>query len=491
MAAERSLTRNTILLTLSGGIEFGLQFAIPMIFVRQLDPASFGQYRLMWLMAATALAIGPAFMPQSLYYFLPRASPAQQRVYIGNVLAWLGAAGCVVALAASGLNPWLPDKVLHLFSASHGLSSLFLLGWVIASITTALPTAEGRVRWQVGADLTVAALRTGLLAAAAIFTQDIAWVVAAMLGEALARIGICIAYLLSRPGGARLAPGFAALATQLRYALPFAIGNALFMLRGQADQWVAAAMLPTALFGMFSIGAVVLPFITLVRQPLNNVMLPRLNKAFADGDLAAIRRLLRTSSTALTLALVPLAGVLACVAPQLVQIVYTGSYAAAVPVMQIYLLGMMMQAMATGYLLPTLERGRFAAANNACCLALSIAASIAGASRWGLPGAACGSVLAFAVSELWSLKVVARTLQAPALALLPWRTLVPCGLGTALAMGAVKLAQGSLAGGAPLLLLSKSLVFLAVFAAVFFAAGGRAQLQLLLGARLGARSHLA
>jgi O-antigen/teichoic acid export membrane protein len=490
MAVEPSLTRNTLLLTLSGGIEFGLQFAIPMIFVRQLDPATFGQYRLMWLMAATALAIGPAFMPQSLYYFLPRSSPAEQRVYIGNVLAWLSAAGCVVALVASGLNPWLPDKVLHLFSASHGLSSLFLLGWVVASIMTALPTAEGRVRWQVGADLTVAVLRTLLLAAAAIFTHDIAWVVAAMLGEALLRIGMCVGYLLTRPGGAPALPRFAALATQLRYAFPFALGNALFLLRGQSDQWVAAALLPTALFGMFSIGAVVLPFITLVRQPVNNVMMPRLNKAYAEGDLAAIRRLLRTSSTALTLALVPLAGLLACVAPQLVEIVYTGHYAGAVPVMRIYLLGMMMQAMATGYLLPALEHGRFAAANNACCLAVSIAASIAGASRWGLSGAACGSVFAFAVSELWSLTVVARTLQAPARALLPWRTLIPSALGTALAMGAVMLVQGSLAGGALMLLLSKSLVFLVVFAPVFFAAGGRAQLQLLLGARLGSR-HLA
>jgi O-antigen/teichoic acid export membrane protein len=439
----------------------------------------------MWLMAATALAVGPAFMPQSLYYFLPRSPPDKQRVYIGNALAWLAAAGCVVALAASGLNPWLPDKVQHLFSASHGLSSLFLLGWVIASIMTALPTAEGRVRWQVGADLTVAVLRTGLLAAAAIFTHDIACVVAAMLGEALLRICMCVAYILSRPGGARIAPNFAALATQLAYAFPFAVSNGLFMLRGQSDQWVAATLLPTAAFGMFSIGAVVLPFITLVRQPINNVMMPRLNQAFADGDLATIRGLLHTSSTALTLALVPLAGVLVCVAPQLVQIVYTGHYAPAVPVMRIYLLGMMMQAMATGYLLPALEHGRFAAANNACCLAVSIAASIAGARLWGLPGAACGSVFAFAVSELWSLRVVARTLQAPAFTLLPWRTLVPCGLGTMLAVGAVMLAQEWLPRGALMLLLSKSLVFLAVFAPVFFAAGGRAQLQLLLGARPG------
>jgi O-antigen/teichoic acid export membrane protein len=483
MGAKHSLGHGAILLTLAGGVEFGLQLAIPMIFVRQLDPATFGQYRLLWLMAATALSIAPAFMPQSLYYFMPRSPAARQPVYIGNVLAYLAVAGAVVALLTSGINPLLPAKVRELFGATHGLSSLFLWGVVVVSIMTTLPTAEGRMRWQAGADLGLAVLRTVLLAGAAIFTHQIGWVAAAMLAEALARFAMFGLYLSTRPGGPRVAPEWAALVPQLRYALPFALGNALFMLRVQSDQWVAAAMLPTALFGMFTIGVVFLPFASLVRQPVNNALMPRLNKAFAEGDLAGIARLVRKSSAAVTLILVPASCALACLAPELVQIVYTSRYAAAVPVMQMYLIGLTLHAVAIGHALPALAHGRFAAVNNACCLALSIGCSIAGASRWGMAGAACGSVLALAVSELWSLLVVARTLQVAPSSLLPWGMLLPCWLGSALAAAALWLLHGAIGGSAALVLAAKGLVFVAVFAAVFFAAGGKAQLQLFFGGR--------
>jgi hypothetical protein len=182
-----SLARNTVLLPLSGSVEFALQLAIPMIFVRKRDPASFGEYRLLWLLASTALALAPAFMPQSLFYFLPRASTEQKRIYIGNVLAYLVVAGALVAVATSSLNPLLPADVAQLFADSHGLSSLFLGCWMVVSLIFMLPTSEGRISWQAGNDVSLSLLRTMLLASAAIFTSSLLWVIAALVFEALAR----------------------------------------------------------------------------------------------------------------------------------------------------------------------------------------------------------------------------------------------------------------------------------------------------------------
>ncbi|MFL6671711.1 MAG: lipopolysaccharide biosynthesis protein [Massilia sp.] len=480
--ADRSLARNTVLLTMSGGVEFALQFAIPMIFVRNLDAATFGEYRLLWLMAATALALAPAFMPQSLFYFLPRATRDQQRVYIGNVLAYLAVAGAVVAFLASRWNPFLPDNSRHLFVDSHGMSALFLGCWMLVSVMFSLPTAEGRIGWQAAVDIVLAVLRTLMLASAAIFTHALAWVMAALLVEAGARLVMLGAYLYTRPGGGW--PGWQSrpLLAQLRYALPFAAGNGLFLLRTQSDQWIVASMLTPALFGVFSISAVFLPLAALIRQPVSNAMMPRLNKAFADGQLAEIVRLFRKSSMATTLMLVPLAGGLICTAPEIVQIVYTGRYADAVPVMRIYLLGMLLQGCAAGYVLPALNQGRAAVANNASCLAISIACSSFGVHHWGLPGAASGSVIAFVISELWSLTVVARALHVRPVELLPWRMLGAAGLATGAALAAVALLQAELAGPALLRLALKGLAFLAVFGTVFFAVGGKSQLAMLGGA---------
>lgn len=490
MAAKHSLTSNTILLTLAGGVEFGLQFAIPMIFVRNLEPAAFGQYRLLWLMAATALALAPAFMPQSLFYFLPRASEQQKRVYIGNALAWLAAAGCVAAFVASAFNPFAPDVVRSLFAHSGGMSALFIGGWVLASVMTALPTADGRARWQAGSDVGLAVLRTLLLAGAAIVTHDIRWVVAAMLAEAVARISMLLVYLLTRRGGGKIAWQWAATKTQMAYALPFALGNALFLLRVQADQWVVASMLSTTMLATFAIGAVFLPVASLIRQPLNNAMLPRLNSAYASGDLAEIRRLVGKSSAATTLMLMPVAGALWSLAPEVVQIVYTSRYVDAVPIMRVYLLGMMLNAIAVGHVLPVLDKGRFAAGSNACCLAISVVCSIAGASRWGLIGAACGSVLTLALSELWSMKVVARTLGVATFDLLPWRAIAPAVLGTGLGIAGAILVEVTLATTLLSALAWKGLAFVALLAAGFLACGGKGQLRILRGARPGLRAAL-
>jgi O-antigen/teichoic acid export membrane protein len=476
-----SLARNTILLTLSGSVEFALQFAIPMIFVRNLDQDSFGEYRLLWLMAATALALVPAFMPQSLFFFLPRASEEHKRVYIGNALAWLALGGAVVAFATSSWNPVLPQNIGQLFAHSHGMSSLFLGCWMVVSLMFVLPTTEGRVSWQAGNDVALSILRTVLLASAAIFTHSLVWVMAALVFEALARIGMLGAYLATRPGGARVNPRAGVMAQQARYALPFALGNGLFLLRSQSDQWIVASTLTPALFGMFSISAVFLPIAALIRQPVTNAMMPRLNKAFAEGQFDDIKRIFQKSSTAATLMLVPLGGALLCVASELVQVVYTGRYADAVPVMRIYLIGLMLQGCAAGHVLPALDRGRFAVLNNGCCLAISIACSYFGARHFGLPGAACGSVISFVISELWSLCVVARVLGAGPLELLPWRALLCAGVASGAGLGAVSLLAALMAGPALLLLVMKGAAFALVFAAVFLVMGGKSQLDLLGG----------
>jgi O-antigen/teichoic acid export membrane protein len=476
-----SLARNTLLLTMSGSVEFALQFAIPMIFVRHLDQATFGEYRLLWLMASTALALAPAFMPQSLFFFLPRADQQHQRVYIGNVLAWLALGGAAVALATSGFNPALPRNVGQLFADSHGMSSLFLGCWMVVSLMFVLPTAEGRINWQAGNDITLSILRTVLLASAAIFAHTLVWVMAALMVEALARIAMLGVYLATRPGGARLAARPRALLEQARYALPFAAGNGLYLLRSQSDQWIVASTLTPALFGMFSISAVFLPVAALIRQPISNAMMPRLNKAYADGQLGEITRLYQKSSTAATLMLVPLAGALLCVASELVQVVYTGRYIGATPVMRIYLVGMMLQGCAAGHVLPALDRGRFAVINNGCCLAISVACSYFGARHFGLAGAACGSVISFAVSELWSLCVVARVLGVGPLDLLPWRALLCAGLGSAAGLALVGLMAPLFQGPALLVLVQKGCVFALAFVALFLAAGGKSQLDLLGG----------
>lgn len=481
MLDKPGLRASAILLAAAGGVEYGLQMAMPIVLVRFLDATAFGQYRMLWLLASTALALAPAYMPQALFYFLPRAAPGAQRKYVLNVLIYLIAAACVAAFAVGAWNPLLPRLASNLFIHTHGVSTLFVGLWIVASLLDVLPSADGRARWQAAATVGIAIMRMGLLAGAAFLAGDIFWVVLAMVALAIVKICVMLFYVLRYTGRSADAWDGSTLRAQFRYALPFAVGSALFTLRLQADDWVVASMLTPAVYAVFSIAGVVLPVATLIRQPVYNAMMPYLNRAHARGDLAEMARLIGRSNGATAMVLIPVAGGLLAGAPELIDIVYTAPYRAAAPVMQLYLLGMMMNAFAVGHVLPALEKGRFAAVNNACCLVLSILLGIAGVHYFGFAGAALGSIVAFAMGEGLSLRVVARTLGLKVHALLQWHALLPVLLATGLAVASALSLTAGWEQPDVVMLMGKALIYVAVFAACFLLAGGRRHLGLLMG----------
>ncbi|HVL76012.1 MAG TPA: polysaccharide biosynthesis C-terminal domain-containing protein [Noviherbaspirillum sp.] len=472
MPRSESLRTSAVLLGFAGMIEFALQMAIPILLARYLDEITFAQYRLLWLLAGTALAIAPMFMPQSLFYFLSRARRRRKASYIGNVLLFLTAAGTLSALVASDLNPWLQQAALDLFRDSAGLSAAFLALWVMASMLDVLPTADGRAAWQAGAIIGLAVLRTVLLAAAALFAGDIYWIAVVMLAVASAKLLLLAVYMRRFIARTDSEWDLALLRTQVMYAFPFAIGHTLFLLRVQADQWVVVSMLPTAMYATFSVAAVILPIGTLIRQPVNNALLPRLNKVFGAGDKAQAARLIALSNGASGMLLIPVAGALFACAPELVELVYTRRYIEAAPVMRVYLIGLMITAIAVGHTLSALGHGRFAAINSAVCLALSIVLCVTLTRQFGMAGAAAGSMIALAVGELWGLLVVARTLHSSALRLINWHSLLPAILATAFALLMVEWVTGDRTLAPWNMLLAKAGVYCVAFVPVFLLAGG-------------------
>lgn len=478
MRAKGSLRRNAVTLALAGGIEYGLQLAIPIILVRCLDQTTFGQYRLLWLLAATTLAIAPAFMPQSLFYFLPRAQQADKPLVIGNVLVYLLAAACMVGLVTVGWNPMLPESAKILFFQTHGATSIFLALWIIASLLDVLPTADGRASWQAKTTTSIAIFRTVVLLGAALLTADITWLVASLMIVATVKIMCALYYAYAATGEHRIVWDAVALKRQLSYALPFAVGNGLFLLRSHADEWVVASMLTPAMYATFSIAAVFMPLATLIRQPVNNAMMPRLNSAHASGDLAEIARLIVKSNGATALLLIPIVGGLLATTPEIVEIIYTSRYSQTAPVMQVYLIGTMMTTFAVGHVLSAIDKGRFSAINNFFCLIISIIISIVGVMQWGMIGAALGSVVTLALSELWSVAVVARALGMRMMQLLAWRVISPVALGTCLALSGVTLLDDLIKGNVWMLLFAKGIGYFILYSIFFLVTGGKKHFSL-------------
>jgi O-antigen/teichoic acid export membrane protein len=416
--------KNAILLASAAMVEFGLQFLVPVVLVRSLSTLEFSIYRLMMLTASTAMALAPAFMPQSLYYLLPAASKSERKKIIGNVIVYLTIAGGLVAFIASPLNPIVGGPINGLFWDSYGASSLYLWMFVVVSLSTVLPIAEGNVLWQVRVEVSLAIFRTIVIVIASLLSHQASWVIVALMIEMILRVILAIFYVRTRSGITTMIWDFRSLAGQLRFSVPFAIGGSLFVMRTQCDQWLAASLLSQSAFAAFTIGAVVLPIASLIRQPINNAVLPAISLAIATKDYARVQRLLTKASRVAAVTLVPISGILFLTAPEIISLVYTQKYRAALPVMQAYLVGIAFQAIATGYALPALGLGKFALKNNAVCLILSVVVSSIGAVMFGLVGACLGSVVTFLVSELWNLRALTKALGIASSSIIPIWSLV-------------------------------------------------------------------
>lgn len=474
------LRRNALGLAAASATEYGLQLAIPMMLVRTLDVATFGHYRFLWLLAGTALAWAPLFVPQALFYFLPRYQEKSESL-INNALAYLFGAGLIVALLSSDLNPLLPHVARRLNAESFHLSSLFLGLWMVAALFDVLPTAMGASHIQAATTAILAILRSVLLVVAALLAPSLVWITLALVCVAVIKIAALLVFIARN---ASLSPAhfdMGLLRKQIGYAAPFAIGNALFLMRAQADQWIVAAAVNTTAYAIFSVASVLGPIGTLIRQPLHNAMMPKLNAAYASRRLGDAAALIGKANGATSFILIPVIGALFTSTHELVSLVYTQGYADAAPVMQVYLIGMLAGSLAVGHVLPALNLGRFATLNNAVCLACSVAISYTGLSKLGLYGAALGSVTLLYVGEIWSGFRVARTLQVRYRQLIQWSLLYPPLVALVLGVAAA-LTVGHMISPAPIAAVAiKMGAFSVVYLSVFLLLGGWGDLKLVLG----------
>lgn len=456
----RGLGGRVLSLGAANAFEFALQFLLPVVLVRCLEPAAFGEYRLLWLAAGTIVGLASLDMPASLYYFLPRSGAEAKRVYVNQTLAFLAFAGMVAGWAVSAWNPWLPGKLQAL--ASHdAIVPAFVLLWMVASLLDLLPTAEERVAWQAKAKVGLAALRAVAISLAALLTRELGPVLLVLLAFVALKLALLLGYVARYHGLRGPLLRRHALSDQLRYALPLGLASALYGLRVQADQWVAAALFPLAMFASFSIGALPAPLLALFRQSINYVFLPSMSRLQAAGDVRAMLDLNSRANVMVGALVFPLLAFAFVFARELIGIVYTPAYLDAVPVMRVYVVGLAALVLELASLTMLLRQVVFVMALNAILLAPAVALDWFAATHFGLAGAAAGSVLAVYLDRAVTLRRVARCARVPLRRLQDWRALGELALFAALAAVPARVAADHFlrAGGALVRVAAGGLVF--------------------------------
>ena len=391
--SESSLRAQVLTLSRANAFDYLIQLALPVLLVRLLNPIEIGQYRLFWLVASAAIALAPLYMPRSLFFFLPKSDSVNKVKYVSNTLFYLAVVGLLVAVLVSPLDPFLPTNI-QVLSEQEWLLSGFLFFWVSGSLIEALPNAEQHVRWQANAIVILSLTRAILIISAAWWTRDITWVFSALLLFAILKLLLLLFYVQRNYGISMLKVDLRLLKKQFLYAVPFGASTALYLLRGQADQWVAAHLFTPEKFAAFSMAAVIGPLVNLIRQSVVNALLPSMTKRHAEGDMQGALALNSKGNLVSAVVIYPILAFLFVFAEPVVNLVYTSTYLDAAQVMRVYILGLIAVSIELGSVMLVFSQGAFVMRLDFLLLIASAAGSYMGGILYGLPGAALGSVLA-------------------------------------------------------------------------------------------------
>src|SRR5262245_15801350 len=190
--AAEGLKRRALSLGMLKAFDQAMQFLLPVVLVRCLDAASFGEYRLLWLAVGTIVALATLNMAGGLYFFLPRSDAAGKRLYVHQTMVYLAGAGLACAWLVSGWNPLLPDAIAPL--AKYGaLVPAFVALWLAALLLEYLPTIDERIGWQAWATIAVSLARILLLGAGAWFTGDLEVMLWLLLAVTTLKLGLLLA----------------------------------------------------------------------------------------------------------------------------------------------------------------------------------------------------------------------------------------------------------------------------------------------------------
>jgi len=455
--AQHSLERRALSLGTAYAIEFGLQFLLPVVLTRALDPHSFGEYRLLWLAISTLLAIAPMCMPESLYYFLPRSTGERRRLYLNQALIFMVGAAAFSALALSAWNPLLPASMRAFVGEKGWVISAFGLFWIFSALLDVLPTVDERVGWQARVIVSLAAIRAISLSATAFLTHDLRDVLYVLVAFAACKAALLVWYIVRHYGiGGPWAEG-KAYKEQMHQAAPFAASGALHGFRAQGDQWIVAALFTVPQFAAFSVSGVLAPIIQIFRQSVNHVFLPSMSRHEAEGNFGSMLALNSRANAMVGLLVFPMLLFGFVFAHPLISLIYTPQYLDAVPVLRVYTIGLLAYVVELTSILFVLKQGTYCAKVMAVALAVALPTSYFGALHFGLPGAAMGTVLAVYVERAISLTRIARLTQVPVSRLQDWgtlggllaaATLASAAAGTALSWGGLRPIETLALGGA-------------------------------------------
>ncbi len=432
MTTPRSPFGPTMTLIAARILSFAVTFFIPVILVRVFDQATFGAYKQLFLLYVVFYAIAQCGMAESLYYFIP-SNPANGGRIVMNSVIVLAVAGltCLAALAvrAGDVAARLGNPPIAPYVLPIGVFLLFMLITAVLEISMVAGKRYVLAAWTYFySDL----LRSAFLIVPALVFRSLDALLAGAVAFAALRLVYCT-YHLIREFGANLTIDWICLRRQLSYALPFELAIIVNTLQINYHQYTVSHHFGAIAFAAYSVGCLQLPFVDFVAGPAANVMMVRMSEELGGGDVGSALSIWRETTRKLALVFFPLFALLLVSAREIILLLFTERYAAAIPIFMLWAVVVPLAVFQTESVMRVFALTRFILFVNILRLAMIAGLIGAAISTLGLRGAVLITLAATAVSKGLSLVRAIELMHARAAQILPWGSLLAIGAVSAAA----------------------------------------------------------
>lgn len=375
------------LLTSAEFIRFGFKSLVGVILARILLPAEFGSYRQLFLIYTTFSTLMLLGIPQSVLVFLPKLRHVDsKREYISKVVNLITVLAFVFSFVILLFKGFIAEKFhnpqLSLLLIIFAIYPLFMfVTQIYSSIMLGMRQPQKTAVFTLFSVLTDFVLILGL----ALLTRNLYYIVLGVLFSAFLQWAFAQYQLHKFRTSVKFDPEF--LQELFRYSLPLGLSSIIGMLSIQLDKFVISGFFRPEDFAVFSIGAMELPFISILSNSVNAVLLPHIS-----ADRSSLVEVYRGAVRKNTLIIFPLSLMFFIFAKPLITLLYTDQYIASVPYFKVYLLILPLRIATFGIIFMALQKTRYIMYNSLLILSMNLILNLILVRIMGMMGAAVATV---------------------------------------------------------------------------------------------------
>lgn len=376
-------------LTASKVIAALLNIAFPILLVRLFNQTDYGVYKQTFLFAGTVVSISMLGVSTSAFYFMPRYPERGGQIAL-NILIYNLVVGWIPLL----LLILYPQILSRLFRTDALLSLAIPIGVLTflqlsSGLSQLLPTALQDVKYSTIFIIGTQLAKMVALGTAAIWFRTIESLIIAQIFTQTLAFGALLYYLDWKFPRFWAHFDWAFFKEQLAYALPYGALGVMWTVQRDLDNYFVGAISGPAVYAIYSIGWLTLPFVPLFLESIGAVMVVRISALHQQGRTEEIRRLTAAAINRLAAFQFPVYAFLAVAAHDLVVLMYTQAYEKATVILEITILTLPIQAFLVDPIVRSFKELRKPALAVRCLSLLILFTTLAPViRRFGMTGAA-------------------------------------------------------------------------------------------------------